>query len=249
MRQVVVGVRGIPVLGLRVADLDRRGKRRQRQQRVAHFALLVLEREGVADLRLGQEVADRKASLELRDLQRVAQLPLVRGRAHADLRQHALGGGLVELAFDLERRLALVGADHRIVADAEAGLGGALPHERLAHVLLEQLVLQLRAHLRRDFAAGLLLVLRLALLPGLLHHAGRDFLAVDLDRVLGRAEGQVDDAVGAPEREHQDQQSQDHEGQPALAFEQITEVLQHSLWNGGADGTRTRDPRRDRPVF
>src|SRR4029079_1869284 len=184
---------------------------------------------GALDLGLGQEIAELHAVLELGNLQRAAQLTFVLGRAHADLRQHALGGNVVELAVDLEGRLALVGADDRIIVDTKAALGGALAHQGLVGVLIEQLILQLRAHGGRDIGARLLLVLRLALLPGLLQGGGRDLLAVDLEAVLRRTEGQVHDPVGSPEGKNQDQQSQYQEGQPALALEDVTDVLQHTL--------------------
>ncbi len=167
--------------------------------------------------------------LELRDLQLASQLAFVLGRAHANLREHPLGRHVVELPVDLEGLFSLVGPDYRIIVDTKAALGGALAHQGLADVLVQQLVLQLRAHRRRDVRAGLLLVLRLTFLPGLLHGGARHFLAVDLGRVFGHAKGQVYDAVGSPEREHQDQQSQYQEGQPALTLEDITNVLQHTL--------------------
>ncbi len=111
-----------------------------------------------------------------------------------------------------------------------------MAHQRLTGVLIKQLVLQLSAHRGGNIGPRLLLVLGLALLPGLLERGGRNLLAVDLEPVLGRTEGEIDDAVGAPQREDQDQQSQYEEGQPALALEEVTDVLQHIYeWRSGRD--------------
>ncbi len=122
----------------------------------------------------------------------------------------------------------LVGRRNRLVVHAETPLGGPLAHQRLAHVLVEELVLEPCAHGRRHVGLELLLVFGLLLLPGVLQQSARHLLAVDLEPVAGRAETQVHDTVGAPQGKDQDQQSQQENCQPALALQCVTDILQHN---------------------
>ena len=175
------------------------------------------------------EVGDLQSLRQVPHLHRAALLRLEGRHAGADLRQHAAVGGRVELAVHLED---LLGADRRIelvVADAIPVLLRGLVEHHAAHVVLDQLALQLQFLRLGDLAAQLLGVVGLLLLPRLLQRAGGDGLAVDLQAVVAVGEVQVGDAVGAPDGEDQRQRSEDQQREPALALQFVTDVLQHGI--------------------
>jgi hypothetical protein len=195
---VVGGVAGVPGLDRGLVDRGGRGVARHRHHREAHFALLVLEREDALQLGGGEEIGDLQALRQVLHLHGAALLRLEAGGAHAELRQHAAIGRGVELAVDLEGLLGAYRLTQLGVADAIAVVGRGLVQQRLARELLDQLLLQLLLLRFRDLGAQLLLVLRLALLPGLLQRRDRHGLAVHLQAEIRADEVEVGDAVGAP---------------------------------------------------
>ncbi len=190
------------------------------QQRIAQFALFVLQSIDAIDLRRCQKVRQLDGFAQLADLQRLAPLGKVAVLGHAELCQHALGYPRIVFSIGLKRRLVEHRLAHLRVGGVITRLLRALAQQRLAHVFIDQLLLQqslLRhAHLG---AVERLLVLRLTLLPGAVERFGADTLVVDLQAVVGRAEADVDDAVSAPDGEDQCQHSEDYGGQPALTFQ------------------------------
>ena len=123
--------------------------------------------------------------------------------------------------------------------------------------LIEDVLLHRRALLGGDVGAELLRPARLRFAPGLAWPRSPESLR-------RRPSPRRCSATPVKSRELEPPQktkvapieAEDHQGQPFLALQTITNSLQHPCDPesepkkiGGADGTRTRDPRRDRPVF
>src|SRR2546423_2552954 len=107
------------------------------------------------------------------------------------------------------------------------GLGGQPPADQA----LEPLVLQLGAQWGGDLrAAQALLPLRLLAEPRLARLLERDLAAVRLGGVIGAAETQIHDAVGAPGDEHQGERHDDNVGEPPVArgaLQGVSDSLKH----------------------
>ncbi len=234
---VVFRVTVVPRLDPGIVDLDRRQEMIRVQQRIAQLALLVLQRVDAIELRGRQEIRQLYRLAQLADLQRLAPFGQITVLGHADLRQHVTRHARIVLAVELERRFAGYRLLHLLVGGAKPGLLRALAQQRLAHVFIDELLLQ-HALLRVGHLGAIerLLELSLALLPGAVERLGADALVVDLQAIIGAAEAQVDDAVGAPQREHQPQKPKQHDAQPARPLQFVVYRLQHvNKWRSGRD--------------
>ena len=210
---------------------------RRDEARGAECALQLTQLRIVTDHVL--DLPDRPA-LGLEHRQRVGEIPFA---VHLQLRD----------AGHLREKLLIAHAIAELVGTADQGLG--------VHVLLEHAALEVRALGVAQLTIGLTLVLGELLLIRLANVVAGDLHAVHFGSVVGRAHRPVD----APKNENEADDAEHHSGQPTLQL--VMNCLQHALllierdpgergrrtWlpqgNGGVDGTRTRDPRRDRPVF
>ena len=144
--------------------------------------------------------------------------------ADAALLAVAVPGRPIKLQYTREQEHRWEPYGSAMVVKTRAGVD-----QGAVYIAVQQLLLQELALLRRDIVLDLLLDLRLPLLPGILYRGKRHFLAVDLQRVVRCAEAQINDAVGAPEREDDCQDAQQSCTEPAVRLELIADVLQHGL--------------------
>ena len=133
----------------------------------------------------------------------------------------------------------------------------ALVEQRVLDQTLERLLLQLVAQLRGQLGAPEALLPRALLAqPRVTRLFERDLAVARLGGVVRAPDVEVHDAVGTPGGEDQRQSSRaggtGTTGTEGCAGCRRSAEAYFAGWvkeNGGADGTRTRDPRRDRPVF
>ena len=208
----------------------------RRQQRVAHFALLVLQGARALDLGCCLKVGNDDAVLQLRALKRTPQLDFERIQGDPRLRQPLARNFRRVLALDLESRLVAHGVAHIRFAHPVAEVMRALREQCVADHRLEQAVLQKSLLCRRNLTAQALLVLCLLIEPGRAGRLDRDLLAAGLSRI-GTATGiEADDAVGPPRGENQREASQYDVHEPFMALQSVADALKHewlkALWWG-----------------
>src|SRR5262249_10946857 len=150
---------------------------------------------------------------------------------------------------DLELRYLLHRLQQLTAADAIAEVAGALGDQSAADLALQHLVLQPGAQRRGDLgAAETLLPLCLLAQPGPAGVVDGDLGPAALGGIVGAAEIEVHDAVGAPGGEYHRQQAQDRIREPLaplvarIALEAVSDTLKHCLgwlaevrWRSGRD--------------
>ncbi len=201
------------------------------QHEVTHLAFLVLEVGEARELERGEKIRRADAAFELHALHRGAQVLLVGLQRDTRLGERRLGGLGRVLATDLERLLAVHRLAQRVLTHAVAQIARALREQRPADQALQHLVLEPPAQWGGDLrAAQALLPLRLLAQPGLARLLERDLAAVRLGGVIGAAETQIHDAVGAPGDEHQGERHDDNVGEPPVArgaLQGVSDSLKH----------------------
>src|SRR6185503_6967448 len=207
----VFEIDGLGRLVARLVVLVARCNRRvvDREQRVADFALLVVELDITAKLRRRQERRIDDAVLQVADLERLALLRLEPARRVTGVRE--LGAVAVQgkLTVDLERGGVANGLRDALVRGAVALGFDSLPDRGVLHQIFDDGAPQLAAHVFGELAAIDLLILILAVLQRAIEIEDRDLLAVD-SRGEIRVAGQREIAsVDAPENERDGDQAED----------------------------------------
>jgi hypothetical protein len=129
-----------------VVDRDVRAECVDVEQRIRHFALLVVDLDVAAELGWRQERGQNDAVLQVADLERFALLRLEHRRREGVVREQALVLLEIEFAVDLERGDISNGLRHALVRGAVALLFDALLERHVLHELVEDGASQLAAH-------------------------------------------------------------------------------------------------------
>ncbi len=197
------------------------------EQQVAHLALFIEQRQQAARLGGRQEVGHADHAQRLVRQQAGLQIAQVGRLADAGIGQAQPRLQHIEHAIDLEGLFLAEGAGRLGVGDAEADLAGMLHGGQLAHLHVQQVLLQFGAQGVIQFAAIGLIQLRQLALPEVHGFGGRHLLAIDLDRITALAEGQVDHGIGTPGGKHDDQRADDQVPDPAAVFAALALTLEH----------------------